>query len=270
MLRSERRAKILEIIKENGFAEVKKLQELLNVTPLTIRRDLNALGKQNLIKKTYGGAELVREEGTSIEPYYETKFYFNLEKKQAIGKIAVEFINDGDTLIIDNGTTTFQMVLSMKTKNFKNLTILVNDIKIAQELCKIKNLKVILIGGMINSQHYSTYGIYASNILSEIKSNKVFLGIDGLSMENGISCSSLDDGPLKRLMIQSSKEKIVLADSSKFNKDVFYKICGWDMIDTVITDEGMPKEYIDFFKNKNINIKICDSSLIFSSNINAL
>jgi DeoR/GlpR family transcriptional regulator of sugar metabolism len=266
MIRAERRVKILEVIRENGFAEVRKLQELLNVTPLTIRRDLNALSKQNLIKKTYGGAELIVEEGTSVEPLYETKLYSNLNKKQAIGKAAIEYISDGDTLIIDNGTTTFQMVLNMRTRNFKNLTILVNDIKIAQELCRIKNLKVILIGGMVNSQHYSTYGIYASNILSEIKSNKVFLGIDGLSMENGISCSSLDDGPLKRLMIQSSKEKIVLADSSKFDKDVFYRICGWDMIDMIITDDGIPREYIDFCKDKNITLRVSELNLALSAN----
>lgn len=254
MIRAERHAKIIEIIKQEGFATVKNLVETLNVSPLTIRRDLSVLSNNKLIKKVYGGAELIGDKGTSSEIYYNIKLYHNQDKKISIGRAASRFVNDGDTIIIDSGTTTFQLAKKIKEQDYKNLIVITNDLRIGCELCENKNIKIIFLGGTTNNNHYTTYGIYAHGLLNGMKTDKVFLGVDGLHINRGVSISAIDDGYLKQRMIDTGKEIIILADSSKFGKELFYRVCGWDAINMIITDDGIPPEYTKFFQDNKIEV----------------
>ena len=159
-------------------------------------------------------------------------------------------------LIIDSGTTNFQIAKNIKNNNCNNLTILTHDIKIAYELCSNKKLRIILLGGIVNNEQYSTYKYFSENILSNTRSDKLFLAVDGASFENGFSCVSVEDGELKKLMIKSSKKIIVILDSTKFNKVTFFKICDLGNIDMLITDDQIPKEYVSYFEGKNIEVEI--------------
>ncbi len=256
MLQAERQAKILKIVREKGFITNKELQDIFNVTPITIRRDLKDLSRQNLIKQVHGGGIDIIEHTMTTEPLYKTKSYLNVEKKQEIGKEAVEFIENGDTIILDTGTTTMQIALQIKRKRFKNIGVLTNDIKIANELCEVEHIRVFILGGELKRSLYSLCGSFTVNFLKDLKADKLFLAADAVSKENGVSNANVEDVPVKKAMIKNSAKVILVADSTKFNKDAFCKVCGWEEVDQVITDNELPEEYIKFFKEINIGYKI--------------
>jgi len=258
MLQAERQSKILKIIRERGFVTNKELQEIFKVTPITIRRDIKELSKQNLIKQVHGGAVDITESGMkTTEPFYKTKLYLNVRKKQAIGKLAAEFIDNGDTIMLDSGTTTMQIALQIKKKRFENLSVLTNDIKISNELCDVERIKVFVLGGELRKSLYSLSGPFTVNFLKDLKADKLFLAADAISKNNGISNANIEDVPIKQAMIENSAEVILVADSTKFGKDAFCRVCGWDKINRIITDDSLKEEYRDFFKEINIECQIC-------------
>lgn len=259
MLQAERHANILKLMKEKGFAKIKELEDIFHVSSITIRRDLKELSKQGLIKQVHGGAADVTSLSTSFEPLYKTKLYLNYEKKQAIAKKAVEFINSGETIILDSGTTTLQIAIKLKNKRFKDLGIVTNDIKIADELCAVEHLEVIVLGGILRKYLYTLFGSFTIDFLEQIKVNKFFLAADAVSKENGISNANIEEVSIKKLMIQNSQNVILVADSTKFSTDAFCKVCGWEKINNIITDDKISDDYIKFFKEININCQIVSS-----------
>lgn len=252
MIQAERQAEILEILKRKGFIENSKLQEIFKVTPITIRRDIKKLSKQNLIKAVHGGAISNAEFHPTTEPFYFTKLHLNIDKKEKISDLAIQLIDEGDSIVLDSGTTSYQIALKIKNKNLKNITIVTNDIKIANVLCEVDNLKIIVLGGTLKNLHYSIYGPYAVKILNELKVDRLFLAADAVSKEGGISNFNIEDVPIKQQMIKISKQVILIADSTKFGKDAFCNVCNWNKINLVITNEEIPKSYLEFFKEMNI------------------
>lgn len=256
MLQVERQVNIFKLIKEKSFLTIKGLEDIFHVSSITIRRDLKELSKQGLIRQVHGGAVDIASLSTSFEPLYKTKLYLNYEKKQAIAKKAVEFINSGETIILDSGTTTLQIAMKLKNKRFKDLGIVTNDIKIADELCAVEHLEVIVLGGVLRKYLYTLYGSFAIDFLKQIKVNKFFLAADAISKENGISNANIEEVSIKKLMIQNSQNVILVADSTKFNKDAFCKVCGWGKINSIITDDKISNNFIKFFKEINISYQI--------------
>jgi DeoR/GlpR family transcriptional regulator of sugar metabolism len=259
VLQAERQANILKLIKEKGFVTIKELEDIFYVKPITIRRDLKELSRQNLIKQVHGGAADTTRLSTSFEPLYKTKLYLNFEKKEAIAKKAVEFIDSGETIILDSGTTTLQIAIKLKDKRFKDLGIVTNDIKIADELCAVEHLEVIVLGGVLRKYLYTLFGSFTIDFLKQIKVNKFFLAADAISKDNGISNANIEEVPIKKLMIQNSQNVILVADSTKFNKNAFCRVCGWEKISSIITDDKISDDYIKFFKEININYQIVSS-----------
>ncbi|MHB1334826.1 MAG: DeoR/GlpR family DNA-binding transcription regulator [Candidatus Humimicrobiaceae bacterium] len=268
MLRAQRQAEILSLIDQKGFVTNKGLQEIFKVNQMTIRRDLKELSKQKMIMLVHGGAKDIKlESKTTSEPFYKMKSFLNIGKKQSIGRTAVDYINDGNTILLDTGTTTFQIAENLKHKKINNLTVLTNDIKIANELCSLDNIKVFVLGGELRQHLYSLYGFFTVKFLEGLKVDKLFLAADAVNKETCISNANLDDVPIKQEMINCSKFVILVADSTKFNKEAFSKVCNWEKINLVITDNEVPEEYIELFKDKNINYKICDSNKLEKINL---
>ena len=253
MLRAQRQAKILQIVRERGFVENDELANMFNVTPTTIRRDIKELNKQNLIHIDHGGLSVLDYLGEYVEPEYETKMYVHLEKKKAIARAAVEKIKDGDTVILDSGTTNLQIAKALKHQKYKGITVVTCDLKAAGELCCEENVNVIVLGGILRTAYYSTYGPYAEYVLKQMKADKLFLGIDAASIAFGVTNVVLEEVPIKQLSIQISKEVYMVADSTKFGAEVPYRVCSWDDIDGIITDKEVSEEYKTFFENSGIN-----------------
>ncbi len=257
MLRIERHAKILQVVKERGFIKNDELAKLFGVSLITIRRDLKKLHGQHLITLEHGGvaAALDYIKGMA-EPVYETKTYIHPEQKRAIGMSASKLIHEGNTIILDSGTTTACIAQSLKNLKLSNVTVITNDLMIGKELCPYPGITVVVLGGMLRPSYYAAYGHFTEYFLKNLKAHKAFLGIDAASITRGISTSQLEEISVKQSMIEISDEVILTADSSKFGIEATYKICDWNVVDRVITDAGIGKDFREFLNAENIEVDI--------------
>jgi len=257
MLRIERQAKIIHMIRERGFIENRELAKSLGVTLATIRSDLKTLGEQRLVRLDHGGTTLWDLPDSPIEPSYETKFYIAHEIKRAIGLAAVSLLHDGDTIILDSGTTSGQIARSLHMTHLRNLTVITCDIMIAKELGQEQNMNVVVLGGQMRKSYYSTYGPYTEYVIRNLRANRFFLGIDAMDT-GGITNIVLEEVPIKQLMMEVSEEVIMVANSTKFDRSAPHRVCSWDSIDRVITDTHIPQSYVDLFSTHDIPVHTVD------------
>ena len=254
MIRIQRQAKILQLLRERESVENSDLARVFGVTLATIRRDLTTLASQGIIRIDHGGAALASSASVYDEPHYETKVFVNREAKQAIGAAAAALGRSGDAVILDSGTTNAAIARSLRTTHPKHLTVITCDLMVAKELCSEQTIDVIVLGGLVRKSYYSTNGAYTEAILGNLHADKLFLGIDGANMEHGITNIVLEEVPIKRLQIEISDQVILVADSSKFDKAALHRVCGWSSIDQVITDDCLRQEYTAFFAEHNIPV----------------
>lgn len=259
MLRIERHAQILQLVKDRGFIKNDELAKFFGVSLVTIRRDLKKLHRQHLIKLEHGGVAADLDYiGGIAEPLYETKAFIHSEQKQAIGSAAVKLIHEGNTIILDSGTTTACIARSLKNLKLNGVTVITNDLMIGKELCPHPGITVVALGGMVRTSYYVAYGPFTEYVLKDLKAHKAFLGIDAASVARGISTSQIEEISVKQSMLAISDEVILTGDSSKFGREATYKICEWDVIDRVITDSAIGKDFLEFFDSANIKVDIVD------------
>jgi DeoR/GlpR family transcriptional regulator of sugar metabolism len=253
MLKIERQAKILQIIREQEYVQSSDLARIFDVNLATIRRDLKMLSEQGLIRQDHGGSSLVNLPGDMVEPSYETKVFVNHEAKEAIGKVAAGMVRDGDAIILDSGTTNAEIARALRSIRVKNLTIITCDLIVAKELGSEQNMNVILLGGQMRKGYYTTYGPYTEYILRNMRASKYFLGIDAAN-QDGITNIVLEEVPIKQLMIEISNRVIAVTDSTKFDRTAPHRICSWNSIHQVITDPCITQEYLNYFQTHNIPV----------------
>lgn len=253
MLPEERRKRIVQLVEETGSASVNELSSLMDVSPMTIRRDITDLASRGLLVRAHGGAISPRM-GTSTEPFYEVKAKVNVKEKQRIGVAAAEMIADGEVVLLDSGSTTFQIARNLKNKH--NLTIVTNDLLIASHLSKLPTISVILIGGSIRYGIFSTVGTYAEDMLSQLLVDKVFLGADAVNLKKGILNSNPDEVPVKRLMIKAGREVILVVDNSKFHKLGLAFVCNVNDVDMILTDDQVSSSIVEDLEESGATIRI--------------
>jgi len=258
MLRAERQAKILQMVREREFIETEELAKILDVSRVTIRRDLRSLSEQNLIRLDHGGSAIVDYLEGLNEPLYDTKVYLNHGQKEAIGAAAAALIENGDTIILDSGTTNAEIAHHLKHTTLRNLTVITCDLMVAKMLCPEPNMNVLMLGGILRHSYYSAYGPYTEYTLRNVKANKFFLGIDAASIDNGISNLVLEEVPVKQLSISVSDKTILVADSAKLGHNAPYRVCGWDQINQVITDSCAKPEIQQYLSKNNIPFQTVD------------
>lgn len=256
MLRAERQAKILQIIREKGSISSEELIELFDVSHVTIRRDLVALASQKLIVLEHGGATSIDYLEGKPEPLYDTKLYVHSDKKTAIAREAIKLIKDGDILVLDSGTTNYRLAQQLKTEKFSALTVITSDIMVAKDLSSHSRIAVIILGGIVRKSYYNAYGPFTEMILGNLKANKLFLGFDGASMRRGFSNNVLEEVSVKQKMMEISDETIALGDSTKYGVDAPYAICGWEKIQRVITDAAIDPQFISFFTEHGLSYQL--------------
>jgi len=240
MFVEERQQKILKLLNEKKRITVEEL----------IRKDLNTLRKKNLLKRTYGGAIVSR---SMIDvPTFEKRKVINKKIKEKLGRKAIELIEENETIMIDSGTTTFEIAKRLKV--FNSLTIITNALDVCTELINHNSIKVISTGGEINKNNLSMSGLATKQVLSKYRANKAFIGVSALSLDHGFTTSDEQIARAKNQMMKSSNKVVVISDSSKFDKVSFSKICDYDKIDILITDDGISEEYLNAFKEKNIRV----------------
>ncbi len=241
------------MISDQGQVSVKALSEKFNVSEVTIRNDLEQLEKKNLLIRARGGALKV-ESGVAIDQRLVDKNQINFQEKARIGKKAAQLVYESDTIIIDSGSTTAEMVRSLP--ELQDLTVVTNALNIANQLMTIPHINVIIPGGFLRKNSLSMVGPQAEKSLRNFNVDKAFLGVDGFDTRNGIFTPNVEEARLNEIMIEISREVILLADSSKFGKRSFAFICSINQIDKVITDNGIPEDDLKRLQDAGVEVII--------------
>ncbi|MBN8851558.1 MAG: DeoR family transcriptional regulator [Sphingobacteriales bacterium 50-39] len=227
-----RRKEILRLLNENGRVFVEELSNTFSVSKVTIRKDLDQLEQKNVLIKARGGA--LKIDTLVPDQRVTDKIKLNFEEKARIGKKAAELIRESENILIDSGSTTSELVRNLP--DFQDLTIITNAFTIANQLLSKPNINMIVPGGYFRKNSQSLVGPLAEKSLRNFHVDKVFLGVDGFDTRLGIFTPIPEEARLNEVMIEISKEVIVLADSTKFNKKSFAFICPLESIHKVVTD----------------------------------
>ena len=243
---------ILDILNKEKYVEVLDICKLLDVSAVTIRKDLKLLEEKGLLFRTHGGASL--ENPYIHEKAVNEKEKISVEEKNGIAQAAAKLINENDSIMIASGTTVQALAKFITPKN--KLTAITSSLYVVLHLINHKNIEILLLGGYVRHSSASVIGNYATQILENVSCSKLFLGVDGIDLDYGLSTTSLEEAQLNKKMLASAQKTIVLADSSKFGKKSFAKICGITEIDQIITDKGISPTIVKKLKEKGIMVQI--------------
>jgi DeoR family transcriptional regulator of aga operon len=235
---NRRQEDILKELNQKGYVNVVDLCETLNVSSVTIRKDLTFLENQKLLHRTHGGAS--KQPIYAFERDVNDKEGLQVEQKKQIAEEAVKYISNHDYIILGSGSNIHY--LSRVIKGFQKLTVLTPSLKVSLELSKETNIDTIQLGGDIRNSSTSAVGPIAEATLSQFSCNKLFLGTDGVHLDFGLSTSNALEAHLNQAMIEVAEKVIVLADSTKMNVRGFGKICDLSKIDVLITDADIDAE----------------------------
>jgi DeoR family fructose operon transcriptional repressor len=250
----ERKQKILDIVEKKKKVTVLELSDLLNVSGTTVRTYLKELEQLKLLRRTHGGAILDSKASHELVP--EDKKIKFLDEKIAIARKALTYIDDGDTIILDTSTTNLQLANILDEK--KNLTILTNDMVIANRLEEYNEFNVILIGGILKKRFHCTTGTLGLKMIQNMVIDKAFMATNALSVQKGASTPDVSLAEIKKGMISISDRVIMLCDSSKIGKNSFMNFAAFDDFDTLITDKNIPDEAKEQFELIGLDVIIAD------------
>ena len=250
----KRHQDILDRLSKEKHLEVSDLCEILNVSAVTIRKDLKLLEQKGLLYRTHGGASL--ENPYINERTVLDKEKISVEEKNGIAQMAATRIVENDSIMIASGTTVQAFSKFIKAKN--KLTVITSSLHVVLHLIHDKNIEILQLGGYIRHSSASVIGNYAEYILKNVSCSKLFLGVDGIDLEYGLSTTNLEEAELNKKMLNAAQKVIVLADSSKFGKKSFARICDLSNVDEIITDKGISTLIKKKLEEKEIKVTIVD------------
>lgn len=243
---NERQNKILKLLSRNDLTTVNDLASKLNVSSVTIRQDLNFLEAEGLLRRVHGGAVLEDAEDLT------NRLGFNYEKKLRIALKASELVNDGETVLIESGSTNVLLARELVRK--RNVTIITTNVFIARQFRKNEPANVILLGGLYQQESESVVGKITKVCLDQINFDKAFIGIDGYTGRAGFTLRDLFRAEISSYIVKKSTNAIIISDSSKFGKTELTNICYPVDIHHIVTDLDLDKTYIDEFKKSGIDL----------------
>ena len=237
MTGSSRRGAILDLLTRNGFVDVPGLQRALGCSEATIRRDLDLLQREGRLRRTHGGAVLDghRERALTI------RVAEKVEEKEAIARAAVEMVPDFAAVGIGGGTTTQHVARALAGR--PGLTVVTNAINIAAELAG-KPIRIIVTGGELRANTYELVGPLAEPTASQLHLDLIFVGVDGLSVEGGLTTHDPVEARVDRVLIDRANEVVVVADHSKLGRKTFACIAPLEVAHTLVTDRQADPEVV--------------------------
>ena len=230
----ERIDKVLEILARKGYRSVAELSADLAVSEMTVRRYLDKLENRALIKRTHGGAFAGQE---MIEVDYAVRETVRRAEKEAIGRAAWSLVQPGESIFIDAGSTTAHLAFAMD--DTRRITVVTASTTVLQALERKANIETIVLGGKVHAPSHSLIGPLAEEAVRQFRFTKAFLGTVGINLQEGFTQSNVDEVPVKKQVAANSREVIILADSSKFNRDVLVMFLRLEQVHVVITDPGV-------------------------------
>lgn len=237
---------------KNGAISVTDLSEHLNVSSVTIRKDLTELENNKKLYRNHGKAML-------IDPYMSNrsineKEKLFIEEKRVIAKEASKLINEKESIIIASGTSVSALAREIKSK--EQLTVISASMTVSEILSQNESFDIIQLGGFLRHSSLTVVGKYAEMCLNDFACSKLFMGVDGIDLDFGLTTTNLMEAQLNRVMMKAAAKTIILADASKFGKRGFSRICNIEDVDHIITDENISDKYAKHIINSGVQLTI--------------
>lgn len=234
----ERHSELVSYVQRHKKATVHELRELFGVSSATIRNDLSFLEKRGLLLRTHGGAMIKTQ--TRFEENMQERLVHHQREKEAIAAAAVALIEDGDTIILDTGTTVMELARRLGEK--RNITVITNDIEIARTVCEYEDATLLLVGGVVRKRFRCAVGSLSQRLLSGLLVDKAFIAANNFDLEKGASTPDIDQSETKKAMIAVASKVILLCDRSKFGTQSFAQFAAPQDFDVIVTDAFESKE----------------------------
>ena len=252
MLNEERRRLIVEMLHREGRVLVQQLARHFHTSQITIRKDLEFLDTQGVIQRTHGGA-LPLQSGALLDPTLREKENLHREEKLRIARAAAEIVEEGQSVLLDSGTTTTAIARALK--DIKKLVVITNAINIAAELAGT-DIEVIVTGGMLRKNSFSLVGPVAEQAVRQLSADILFLGVDGFDTKLGLFTPNVFEAQVNRVMVQVSRKTVVVCDASKFGRRSLCNIMPLAGVDTVITGKNIGKQDLQALRDAGIKTTV--------------
>ncbi len=249
----ERRREIVRRMYLTGYVSARELAASLAVDASTIRRDLDGLARAGLVERTHGGARV--PPGANDVPY-SIKERERQAAKTAIGRAAAAFVRDGDSVILDSGSTVYEVAVALR--NRRDLTVIANDLRIAYLVADIPSVRLLVPGGQQLSSNYALVADHAVSFMQELRVEVAFLGADAIDLEPGITNTNTLEVPLKQAMIASARTAVVVADSSKFGSRALVRVADVDQVDRIITDDELAPDVAALYGDRLLLVPLAE------------
>ncbi len=249
---AQRHRVILNEIEKKGYITVQEISQQLNVSEVTIRKDLKQLEERKMLLRSHGGASPLSS--LIYDRHIDEKEKIMVDEKLRIADAANQLVKKDDRIIIASGTTV--LYFARKISMSEPITVITPSVKVSLTLCYNPSVEIMQLGGGMRKSSATVIGPYAEQFLSGLMCNKLFIGVDGIDIEFGLTTSNLAEAHLNHYMLEAAKEIIVLADSSKFGKQGFGKICDIERVHHIITDKNAPQNVVQIIRDKGIEITL--------------
>jgi DeoR/GlpR family transcriptional regulator of sugar metabolism len=231
LLPAQRRQEILRAVR-GGTAHVSDLADSFGVSEMTVRRDLHALARDGKLERVHGGAM-----HSDREPGFSQIEVERFDVKDRLGAAAAALVEDGQTVMIDIGTSTLQLARHLHNKK---ITVVTTNLAVVEELLPDPGIELVVPGGVVRRNYRSLVGVLAEDSLRQLKSDIAFLGTSGVDLEMGVWDTTMVEVPIKRLMIAGADHVVLIADIAKFSMTGVVRVCGAESIDQIVTDAPLP------------------------------
>ena len=252
--RETRSRQILKMLDLNEFVSVADLIRELEVSHMTVRRDLGELEDRGLLVRRYGGA--MRSSATASLFSFDRRANTNRREKEAVCRAAARYIKDGDTIFVDCGTTLFRLAHIIATH--RAIRVITNSLPVVSELLEYPEISLSFVGGEIDRDRKASYGPKAEQAIREYHADRAFIGADGVSLANGLSSYDEKEGNITRRMGENADEVVLLCDSSKLETDSFSRFAPLSLVTHLVTDGGIESEIRKHYARHGIDVAVGD------------
>jgi DeoR family transcriptional regulator of aga operon len=253
LLIDERRRRICDLLREHGRVTVTDLSRRFNTSPVTIRLDLNALEAAGALSRSRGGALLRRENDDLPIGIKQTLRH---AEKIRIARAAAALIQEGETIVLDSGTTTAEIARQIRTAGLKSINVITNALNIAMLLADTPAVRLIMLGGVLRQESTSLSGYLAENAINSLQADRLFLGVDGLDPEIGVMTPHLAEAQLNARMIQISRQVVAVSDSSKLMRRNVSVIARVEQLHMLITDTAARTDVVEELRRRGVDVRL--------------
>ena len=252
MIKEERKSQILELVNSHEIISIDDIAAALDVSKATVRRDIDELAVEGTVEKTRGGIMSVSHK-LRIEPSLRARSNMNVDEKGRMAEAALKYVRDNEYIVFDSGTTVYELVRLIRGDS--RLTAVTYDLLTALELAKRPQIDLLMIGGFLRKNYFSTYGFFAEGMLKRIRVDKAFLSADAVDLQQGIMGYTSDDIRLKQMIVEAAGEVILMCDHSKFSGQAFINICDLKKVSRVITGRELAPGIVEKLISMGITVE---------------